>query len=63
MNYLSKTKAEYLVKDPNLNIHFKNNKWCTLLAYTTSFWLSKMSKSPNPSIKNYANLKKLDAKI
>ena len=23
MNYLSKPKAEYLVKDPNLNIHFK----------------------------------------
>ena len=23
MNYLSKTKGEYLVKDPNLNIHFK----------------------------------------
>ena len=23
MNYLSKCKSEYLVRDPNLNIHFK----------------------------------------
>ena len=56
-SYLSKPKDEYLVKDPNLNVHFK-------IINGVRYWLT-----PPPSdykkrhqlknlLKNYANLNK-----
>ena len=51
MNYLSKRKDEYLIRDPNLNIHFK-------IKNGVRYWLT-----PPPLITKNDTSKKIYRKI